>query len=594
MSDFIYSYNKCSISDIKNAFQSIYPDDFNLTVTEYHGDWGNLFVTKSPYNGFEPYETDEYLAVVIGGPLLNFTDNSHLSVNENNDATKAIFDRWLSGKMEWQNDLNGPFAVIIIEKLSKEVFSVTDLMSFIPLYYYQKQGQSDMIASHVDVFNKMFDGHLEEDIVSKVDFILHGIVTYPYTEYKNVFQLAPASTTVVTEGNIQRNEHYWYPSEVDLHLTKKEVAESLRNALTSYTKTITDHSYNVAQFISGGEDSRVLLGLIPEVDKKREAIIFLDNMNREGQMAKKAVTLYKTANFNLYTRSKTYYLDILPQCADLVGSGAQYFHAHTFGFYNKSKLNEYDAVFGGLFSDALLKGARVKKIRGSKRFPFIPDIKLSTYSPEKQQSTGVFNNEVVQEVFRRRKNHFEFIKTFREKTAEEWFELWPSSMNLNIPNFHVNRRLFKSFEPFLSNEVVKLSAAIPQKWKMNRIIFHRTAKSYLKPSKWLFHSDGRLPYFAWYVNIPIQFSFWLYEQLGKKLGWIKGNQGPWAEWHFVMKSAKWNDMIEEYASDEYSLSEYVNADNVSELFNSNLNYVQKLNVMQLLNQEYKNRKIVEK
>ena len=92
-----------------------------------------------------------------------------------------------------------------------------------------------------------------------------------------------------------------------------------------------------------GEDSRLISALLPK-DIQRDAFIFLDGMNREGKIAEKAAVAYG-AEFNLATRSKTFYLDILPECTDLVGSGSQYAHVHTYKFHKSCQLDEYPAVF---------------------------------------------------------------------------------------------------------------------------------------------------------------------------------------------------------------------------------------------------------
>src|SRR5690606_31578650 len=130
-----------------------------------------------------------------------------------------------------------------------------------------------------------------------------------------------------------------------------------RIGLYRYVKSITNEVNDIAQFISVGEDSRVLTGLLQL--NSRDAFIFLDKMNREGKLAEKAAHAYE-ANFKMATRTKTHYLKILPHCSDLVGSGSQYHHAHTYGFHKSCKLNKYSAVFGGLLSDALLKGSHIK------------------------------------------------------------------------------------------------------------------------------------------------------------------------------------------------------------------------------------------
>ena len=216
-------------------------------------------------------------------------------------------------------------------------------------------------------------------------------------------------------------------------------------------------------------------------------------------------------------------------------------------FHKSCKLNEYSAVFGGLFSDALLKGARIKKIRGSSRFPFLPDIKNKNYSAGNSIKSNLFSIDVLEELTKRRRDHLNYIKSFRNESADEWFELWPSSMNMNIPNLHANRRLFRSYEPFMANDIVKLSASVPQSWKLNRRLFHKAVKPFLKPTKWLLHGDGWLPYYPWYINSFIQFVFWGGRHVGKRIGLIRGNQGPWGEWSVILNSREWEQYLQEYS-----------------------------------------------
>src|SRR5699024_9257134 len=203
-----------------------------------------------------------------------------------------------------------------------------------------------------------------------------------------------------------------------------------------------------------GEDSRTLSSLLKNLE--RDAYIYLDSMNREGKIARKIASKYM-ANFHVSTRNKFHYLNILPSCSDLVGSGSEYRHAHTYGFHKE--LKSYDAVFGGLLADALLKGSHIAKKRISKRLPFLPDKKDINFSINKSLTGNIFPARLLKELASRRERHLEYISEFREKSVDEWFELWPSSMNRNIPNIHANRRLFKSYEPFLSNQIVKISAS---------------------------------------------------------------------------------------------------------------------------------------
>lgn len=541
MSDFIYSTRNIDRLCMSKALLSIYEKDFPQ-VTYFSGSWGSLGITNNIYNGYEPYETKEYLIVVIGGPLLTFKENNFIKQGNNNLGTKAIFERWNSGNIIWDKDLNGPFSVLIINKDKQEVVCITDIMSFIPIFKYHNDNQY-ILSSHIDMMSIVTEKKQDFDCVSLADFILHGTVTYPYTTFKDVYQIQPASTHLYTHyTNEILVTSYWEPYENNECTDINQTAIYLRKCLNSYINMVTSQTSNIAQFISGGEDSRTLSGLLNSIN--RDTYIYLDSMNREGKIARTIANKYN-ANFKSTTRDQFHYLNIMEKCTNLIGSGAEYHHAHTYGFHKS--LVKYDAVYGGLFSDALLKGARIKKTNLTKKFIFLSNRKNTAHLINENLSNEHFDQDIVEELKKRRRNHLYYIKTYRKESAEEWFELWPSSMNRNIPNIHANRRLFKSYEPFLSNEMVKTSARIPQKWKLNRALFHKIAKPYLKKSKWVLHGDGWYPYLSSRMNLIISFIIWIYRQVGKRVGYIKGNQGPWASWKKLINSDKWERKSKEYA-----------------------------------------------
>ena len=107
MSDFIFSKKPIHKGQLSKEIQAIYHEDCP-TVKEFHGEWGSLAVSDNLYHGFKPYETDEHICVVVGGPLLCFQDQQ---VMESLAGTKVILERMLDGLMKWDEDLSGPFAI---------------------------------------------------------------------------------------------------------------------------------------------------------------------------------------------------------------------------------------------------------------------------------------------------------------------------------------------------------------------------------------------------------------------------------------------------------------------------------------------------
>ncbi|MBE0410269.1 MAG: hypothetical protein IBX69_11115 [Anaerolineales bacterium] len=465
--------------------------------------------------------------------------------------------------MQWDEDLSGPFAVLIINKSNGRIICITDLLMFIPVYQY-KHDHKLILGTHVDALALAAGCSNKIDHISLVDFILHGVVIYPYTFYKMIRQCQPATVHIYRKEKQKllsgdNLENYWVPDETDQYENINEAAIALRESLQENMGRITNGFDHVAQFISGGEDTRVLAGLLPS-STKCDAYIFLDEMNREGKIAKALAEKYGM-NFFVQTRTPTHYLDILPEACNLIGSGHQYMHAHSLGFHKTCGLDSYPAVLGGYGSDFLLKGLSTRQIRGHNRFPFLPEILLPGETRSRPIKHRYIRQDLLSELFTRRLQHFENVKRFRQQSIHEWFSIWPATMRVAIPNLYCNRRLFRSYEVFLSNEVVKLSSAIPTSWKLNRRLFNKATRPLLKPSKWLFHSDGRLPYFPWWVNIPVQFVFMVSQYIGNRIGLIQGNQGSWADWNRLYRDEAWSLTFHNYRNEiEHIFENYMELD----------------------------------
>ncbi|SIS94716.1 asparagine synthase-related protein [Salimicrobium salexigens] len=574
MKDFLFSTEEFAAAALKekSADSEIFAGE---TVRQFEGEWGTLLVTEDCYTQFQPYEDGKHLFIVLGGPLYTGPGTEDFL-----SAVPRLMSDWQA--IDFSQHFDGPFALLKVDKEEKRMDCVTDLLSFIPVYRAEQEGHL-LLSSHVDLLADAAGEREKRDAVSELDFILHGAVTYPYTAYENIRQVSPGTIHTIDKNTADiSGRTWWLPEEILRYTSIEEAADDLRNTVETYVNRVTEKESSVAHFISGGEDSRTIAGLIPD-HLHKDSFVFLDDLNLEGKIAKKSAAIYGS-NFHFYARDPLHYLYILPGSSELVGSGSEYKHAHTYGFHEKAGLNKYPVVLGGLFSDALLKGARIRKIRGSGKFPFLPDIKDSFYTVNKEASADIFRDEVMKTLRQRREDHYHTIKGMRPESAKEWFQMWPASMNMNIPNLHVNRRLFCSYEPFMANGVVKISASVPQSWKMNRKLFHRAFKSYLKPAWWLWHSDGRFPYFSRYANIMPQLFVWMYMNLAVKTGRIKGHQGPFAHWDTIFSSEAFRQTKEEYLNYGGVLPQALKSNHpFSSIFESDqLEPQQKINLLQVL------------
>ena len=292
MSDFIFSSKQRRKGILTNCLKSIHlqdpPDCF-----EYHGSWGSLGVLYNHYHGFNPYEDERHLMAVIGAPILKFSGAPSFSKTmPQNAKTMAILKKWKkNGGIRWDKDLSGPFAIICIDKNGKSAEIATDMLSFIPIYQatIRNEDNNIVMGTHIDIVSEIQERDTELDEISLVDFFINRAVTFPYTLYKDVSQMPPATITLVENGIINRSKEnrYWVPIENNPFSTMEEAAYTLRGTMQTAIQDMCENHKDVAVLLSGGEDSRAVLAAIPKGIKKT-GYVFVDSYNREARIAKKS------------------------------------------------------------------------------------------------------------------------------------------------------------------------------------------------------------------------------------------------------------------------------------------------------------------
>lgn len=582
MSDFLFSSAAASPETLSSAFGAIWLEN-GPELLRFDGEWGTVGATRSPYRGFDPLETPHHICVIAGGPILNFRDHAFLSGTDPQAATRAVIDRWVRGRMDWGDDLSGPFAVLIVDKATGDVTYVTDLMMFVPIYRFTDDS-GVVFGTHIDAVARAAgqSGHFDE--VSLLDFVLHFALTYPYTAYREIRQCRPATVhrhpPPSSRGRSADSDAkpYWQPTESTPYGDLRDAAHALRDAVRTDIERVVASLDRVGQFISGGEDSRAVAGMLPD-RLQRDAFIFLDRMNREGRIAARVSAIHG-ADFVPGLRDPLHYLDILPTASALVGTGHQYIHAHALGFHRSLGLDEYPAVFGGYLADSLFKGAYARKHPINYQHYFLPQIGRSGEVQSDSVRHPLFPDDLLEQVTLRRREHVERVKEMRPTTSHEWFALWPMTMRVAIPNIYANRRLFASYEPFTGNRAVKLAAAVPTQWKLNRRLFREAFHPYLAPSRWLPHADGRLPWFPWWINVPVQFSHLLKTRISRALGRETQHEGPWNDWDPILRSPRWGQAIRDASRASAQLPALGRTIAEGALSDDRLGLYQKVNLLQ--------------
>ncbi len=521
MMDFLFSFDRSREPELAEALARFGPRNRSFQRS-YSGGWGVLVTAGMAYPGFETIETDRHIIVVLGGPLPR-NDVSIAAGNESDDGTRWILNSWKThGRVLWSEELVGSFLVFCVDKHDACADVVTDINAFIPAYI--SDGMDRILGSHSDAVALASGCAYDIDPVSVADFLTFSTVTYPYTMYKAVKYMPPASVTSVSAAGEKRSVVYWRPVERGGFGNISDAADELRAIITANIKRICAGHKRIGLLLSGGEDSRIVAAMIPE-QTCAGAVTITDSYNREARIAQ-AVCRSSGVDWDLLTRTPAHYINHAEESIRLSESHNFFTHAHINGFADH--LPSGCRIMGALGADAFCKGVRSK----GKPFPF-----LKIYTRSNDWKFGMVDSGIscMDSVLLRREYFNDDLKAMRPGSWAEWHNLYPACMTAGLSHGIVNRRLFPAYEPFLDGMVVNFSASVPQGWKLNRRLFHRAMRPVLKDTWRIPHGEGWFPYYGNWLNLPVNISNRIIKKIRKKASWkARRNEGSWPIWDNVV------------------------------------------------------------
>lgn len=522
MSDFLFSSRREPPGRLAGVLGR-YLAPAGVAVREWHGGWGSLAVARAPHEPEPVAEDAAGLTVLVGEPLAS-------GVNGTLPETRAGLHRdLLAGPAQWDDLLDGPFAALAIAPGGGGRV-VTDLFAWIPVFRSEPAGGGLVAGTHVDAVAEAADRQDALDPVSATEFVAFFVCTFPHTLYAGVSQLPPAAELPFADGAWGTVRRYWEPRETNDFRSLDAAAEALRDALRADVAAACAGHAEVGLLLSGGEDARAVLGAIPP-GPRVHTFTYTAAENREVRAARRAARAFG-ATHTFLRREPGHDLRHFREVASLIGSHNQFIDVHNFRIHAELGLERLPVVLGGFSSDALLKadnvrsGAQKRVLRGQSagigplRLPQLPGVRADLLAAAAARRTA----------FR------DALCELRPESADEWLYVYPFSMRKYAANFHGSRRLFRSHEPFQGNAAVRTAAAVPQRWKVRRRLFHRAVRPLLGPSWWVPHSRNRIPYFSHSVNAALRPLLGGARDLRDLLkGERAANQESWPIWSELVK-----------------------------------------------------------
>ncbi len=174
----------------------------------------------------------------------------------NNEPT-YLLQRYLSvGPGQLALELNGFFAVIIGNAITRATEVITDVVG--SLHFYHRQLRSSIALSTSSRLLAQLET-VSLDAVGCQEFLATGIIYEDRTFYNEVRKLPPASITTFLDGHQSGQFRYWDPAGLKPESLSPEVAvERLWEELKSAVTSINRQYPSIVCDLTGGYDSRAV------------------------------------------------------------------------------------------------------------------------------------------------------------------------------------------------------------------------------------------------------------------------------------------------------------------------------------------------
>lgn len=225
---------------------------------------------------------------------------------------------------------NGMFAFALWDKKEKKLILARDRMGEKPLYYgWQGEGKyiTFLFGSDLAALKRhpTFINEVNRDALAL--YMRHNCIPAPYSIYKNIYKLAPASILEVSLQDRQpKIQNYWSLLEVaengvknPFNGTEKEAVDELEAVLKKAVNQQMLSDVPLGAFLSGGIDSSTIVSLM-QSQSSRPVKTFTMGFNNddynEAEHAKAVAKHLGTEHTELYVTPQQA-LDVIPKLPKL-------------------------------------------------------------------------------------------------------------------------------------------------------------------------------------------------------------------------------------------------------------------------------------
>jgi asparagine synthase (glutamine-hydrolysing) len=235
------------------------PDSSSITeIDDVIIGFNRLSINDLSNNGMQPFET-EHCSVFSNGEIYNHKELKRkydlypkLKGSSDIEIIPHLYERL---GFEFLNELNGGFAIVIYDKMSKSIHLILDRFGKKPLYYYQVS-DGFYFASELKAFLVAFDDlTLDKKLINWAFY--QGYFPYPDTPVNGIKKIGPSEIFSI-DKNLLFSSKNWYkmqPSYTQQSLELPELESNFLNLIDDAVDIRMHADVSAGLYLSGGLDS---------------------------------------------------------------------------------------------------------------------------------------------------------------------------------------------------------------------------------------------------------------------------------------------------------------------------------------------------
>ena len=340
------------------------------------------------------FNEDKTLCIFMYGKIYGYEEEMKKLKDKyrftfNNDAEFCLHS-YEEYETDFVRKLNGTFNIIICDLKKKKIEIINDRYGLRPLYYTINNGKL-LFASEIKAIlqDSTFKKELNDETIA--DFFAFGEIYGNKTFFKGIEVMPPASIITYDGQNISIEQYWDFNYEPDYNRSEDEFVDELVQSFKKAVKIRMKDNLRYGIALSGGLDSRSVVGAIDK-EKRKDIVTITFGIPRcdEANIAEVVSNVAGTKHIFIPIDPDEVLTPYPEKVVYLTECVIPIHVSHLVFVYDK--LNSYvDVVFDGLALDLLLGGSYLKKQ--------VFEVKNDAELLEILNTKRVFSNDMMAKLF---------------------------------------------------------------------------------------------------------------------------------------------------------------------------------------------------